>query len=62
MRWYDVKTNQWLFIAHMNHQRSDASAAAMAAKVYIVGGFNVLFAVSLLSLVLIVSNVWTHRQ
>lgn len=35
---YDPEKNQWELIAPMQKQRSDASAAAVHDKIYIVGG------------------------
>ncbi|KAI4486744.1 hypothetical protein M0804_006114 [Polistes exclamans] len=37
---YEPQKNQWEMISSMNRQRSDASAAALNNKIYIVGGFN----------------------
>ncbi|GJQ71204.1 hypothetical protein Trydic_g1101 [Trypoxylus dichotomus] len=37
---YDPDANQWELIQPMQRQRSDASAAALDNKIYIVGGFN----------------------
>ncbi|KAL2737104.1 kelch-like protein 10 [Vespula maculifrons] len=37
---YEPQKNQWEMIPPMNRQRSDASAAALRNKIYIVGGFN----------------------
>lgn len=37
---YDPKTNQWEFIASMRWKRSDASAAELDGKIYIVGGYD----------------------
>lgn len=37
---YEPKRNQWEMIPPMHLQRSDASAAALRDKIYIVGGFN----------------------
>ncbi|CAG9794036.1 unnamed protein product [Diatraea saccharalis] len=38
-RYYPDK-NQWEMTTPMNKQRSDASAASLSGKIYIVGGFN----------------------
>ncbi|VVD04922.1 unnamed protein product [Leptidea sinapis] len=38
-RYYPEK-NQWEMTTPMNKQRSDASAASLGGKIYIVGGFN----------------------
>ncbi|KAG6446599.1 hypothetical protein O3G_MSEX004526 [Manduca sexta] len=38
-RYYPDK-NQWEMTTSMNKQRSDASAASLGGKIYIVGGFN----------------------
>ncbi|XP_034945514.1 kelch-like protein 10 [Chelonus insularis] len=37
---YKPERNQWEMIPPMHRQRSDASAAALNHKIYIVGGFN----------------------
>ncbi|KAK9739181.1 Kelch motif [Popillia japonica] len=37
---YNPDANQWELIQPMQRQRSDASAAALDNKIYIVGGFN----------------------
>lgn len=37
---YDPQRNQWEMIPSMHIQRSDACAAALHDKIYIVGGFN----------------------
>lgn len=37
---YEPQKNQWEMIPSMHRQRSDASAAALHDKIYIVGGFN----------------------
>ena len=37
---YDPHRNQWEMIPSMHIQRSDAGAAALHGKIYIVGGFN----------------------
>ncbi|CAG5102462.1 Similar to KLHL10: Kelch-like protein 10 (Homo sapiens) [Cotesia congregata] len=37
---YEPERNQWEMIPPMHKQRSDASAAALENKIYIVGGFN----------------------
>jgi len=35
---YDSELNQWINIAPMNVQRSDASACELNGKIYITGG------------------------
>lgn len=37
---YDPEKNQWELITPMQKQRSDASAATVRDKIYIVGGEN----------------------
>ncbi|KDR10055.1 Kelch-like protein 10 [Zootermopsis nevadensis] len=38
---YDPKTNKWSWIAPMNTERSDGSAAALNDKMYVAGGCSV---------------------
>ena len=57
---YEPQKNQWEMIPPMHQQRSDASAAALHDKIYIVGGFSGREVLNSAEVFDVESNQWTY--
>lgn len=57
---YEPQRNQWEMIPPMHRQRSDASAAALQDKIYIVGGFSGREVLNSAEVFDVETNQWTY--
>ena len=57
---YEPQRNQWEMIPPMHRQRSDASAASLRDKIYIVGGFNGQEVLSSAEVFDVETNQWSY--